>query len=463
MSNILRIVNHGPQKDAAGEPLWSHGGHILRAEGWYYLYGEDRRENKKVSVYRSRDLTHWEYRGTALDTDTRFVAYARTRTNPALHNPQPRSEEAAARGVNIERPKVLFNAETGRYVMWMHWENGNDYLDAHAAVASSPSPDGPFVYHGSFRPVGHMSRDCTLFQDDDGTAYFISAARDNADLNIYRLTSDYMAVDELVKTIYPQCFREAPALVKRGGIYFLLSSECTGWEPNQGCYGWAESIEGRWSELRNFGSPTTYDTQPTFMLTIQGSETSCVLYVGDRWDPTDYHNSRYIALPVRFPTDTSLEIDWHDEVEVDVETGRFSGSEEDGGLIRILAVGNGRYLLPDGDGSAATRRLGYANEAMLWRAHDDGEGRIRLENLQSGLFLGARGDEVVLAAGESGAQLMWTKVPQCDGAVKLMAADGRALTLPRGEEAPTLKENDPYYSPCRNGEAQAFLLARAYK
>ncbi len=54
---------------------------------------------------------------------------------------------------NVERPKVVYNAATQRYVMWMRWENGSDYGEARAAVASSAAVAGDYTYHGSFRPL----------------------------------------------------------------------------------------------------------------------------------------------------------------------------------------------------------------------------------------------------------------------------------------------------------------------
>ena len=75
--------------------------------------------------------------------------------------------------------------------MWMHYENGKDYLSASCAIATSSSPVGPFTYHGHFNPLGYMSRDCTLFMDNQ-KAYFISASNDNKDLHIYLLNEDYL-------------------------------------------------------------------------------------------------------------------------------------------------------------------------------------------------------------------------------------------------------------------------------
>src|SRR5690606_9994009 len=85
----------------------------------------------------------------------------------------------------IERPKIIYNKKTNRYVMWMHKEGGDNYGQARAAVAVSDRIDGDYQYLGSFRPLNHMSRDCTAFVDDDGAGYFLSAANENADLHLY--------------------------------------------------------------------------------------------------------------------------------------------------------------------------------------------------------------------------------------------------------------------------------------
>ena len=54
--------------------------------------------------------------------------------------------------------------------MWMHIDSP-DYSKAEAGVAIADSPTGPFKYLDGFRPNGTMSRDQTVFVDDDGTAY----------------------------------------------------------------------------------------------------------------------------------------------------------------------------------------------------------------------------------------------------------------------------------------------------
>lgn len=282
------LKNGAVWKDVTGEPIHAHGGCIIFYNGYYYWYGEDRREDYYVSCYRSRNLTDWEFRNHVLTMHSETKEY-RVRTKLRLRN-----EEGGK--VNLERPKVLYNEKYNQFVMWVHFENGKDYRDAAVSIATCDTPDGAFVYHGHFNPFGYMSRDCTLFQDDDGTAYFISAARDNADLHMYRLTDDYMNVEKLVHKLWQGEYREAPAVVKIEGKYYMLTSFCTGWAPNQGKYAVADSMEGSWSTLKEIGDETTYQSQPAFIIHWQGR----ILYFGDRWggDGEKYFHSGYVVYPL---------------------------------------------------------------------------------------------------------------------------------------------------------------------
>ena len=296
------LYNGKPYFDENGEVLHAHGGWILPYDGMYYWYGEDRRENFYVSCYRSRDLHTWTRCEPILTTDT-----------PCAHTDghfdlRLRTDDGGK--VNIERPKMLYNPKTKRFVLWAHWENGRDYHDARCCVASSEFPDHGFVYHGSMNPYGHMSRDCTVFTDLSGDTYFISAARDNADLHIYRLTEDFLNVDEHVRTLFQHEFREAPALFMHDGKYYMLSSYCTGWAPNQAKWSVSDSVTGRWSPLRNIADETTYRSQSAFVLTVDGVS----YYVGDRWGGGGdaYFTSTYVVLPIRFDENGCPTMDWAD-------------------------------------------------------------------------------------------------------------------------------------------------------
>ena len=314
-------------KDTDGNPIHAHGGHILYDNGWYYWYGEDRGENFYVNCYRSKDLINWEFRGHVLTTESETKPLSYEYDLTLVRDPNKdygkRHELCLDREdpfmkVNIERPKVLYNAKTKKYVMWAHFENGMNYDYARAAVATCDTPDGQFVYHGSFNPLGYMSRDCTLFQDDDGTAYFISSSNNNADTHIYRLSEDYLSAEELVNRLFVGEFREAPVLFKRGGRYYILGSYCSGWDPNQCKFSSSNSICGQWEPLRDCADDTTFHTQPAFVVKLSGKEEDLFLYMGDRWSGGEYFSSSYVMLPIEFKGDKELDFSYHDDFSINL-------------------------------------------------------------------------------------------------------------------------------------------------
>lgn len=307
------LVNGNLWKDIEGNDIHAHGGYIIKYEEYYYWYGEDRKDNYYVSCYRSKNLIDWEFRNHVLTTDSVMKPY-RVRTTLMLFNDDGSK-------VNLERPKVLYNRKTNQFVMWVHFENGKDYCDAAAAIATCDTPDGDFVYHGHFNPFGYMSRDCTLFQDDDGAAYFISSSRDNADLHVYRLSDDYLNVNSLVNRLWQGEYREAPAVMKYEGKYYMITSFCTGWTPNQAKYAVADSMEGRWSSLEEIGDATTFGSQAAFLMVVDGKP----LYYGDRWNAENYFQSGYVIYPL-LAEDGKLEMEECKMVELKGAGGFLYGN-----------------------------------------------------------------------------------------------------------------------------------------
>lgn len=324
-------------QDTDGNPIQAHGGYILRSGDWFYWYGEDRGGRQYVSCYRSRDLLRWEFRRHVLTVDSPTEAVIPGADLTLSRDPSADYGERCElcingddpyRKVNIERPKVLYNARTNKYVLWAHFENGVNYACARAAVATCDTPDGDFVYHGSFRPLSHMSRDCTVFQEPDGTAYFISTANDNQDTHVYRLTDDYLQPAELTACLFPGATREAPVLFRHAGRYYMLNSGCTGWDPNPCCYSVSDAITGPWKPLQSCADETTYDTQPAFAIPL-GGEDGTVLYMGDRWSGGEYFSSSYVLLPLQFFGEDELDFAYHDRFTLDVQAGKYISVEEE--------------------------------------------------------------------------------------------------------------------------------------
>ncbi|KAI8649440.1 Alpha-L-rhamnosidase [Fusarium sp. Ph1] len=185
----------------------------------------------------------------------------------------------------VERPKVIYNKLTKKYVMWMHIED-QEYKDAKVGIATCDTVTGRFQYRGSFRPPGFESRDIGVFVDDDDKAYLMSEDRPNG-VCFYELSTDYLSVNKMLH-LFPEHL-ESPAMIKRNGTYYLLASQLTGWELNDNMYTTSTSLTGPWEPWKLFAEPgtATYGSQVTFVLDLGSS----VLYMGDRCI-----NDRAVAL-----------------------------------------------------------------------------------------------------------------------------------------------------------------------
>jgi hypothetical protein len=289
--------------DTGGIPINAHGGGFLFRNGTYYWFGEFKTAgpggnaaNVGVSVYSSRDLYHWKNEGIALRASD-----------------DPSSD--IVKGCVIERPKVLFNAKTGLYVMWFHLElKGKGYNAARAGVATSKSPTGPFTFLRDFRPDGEMSRDMTLYQDDDGKAYLITTSENNQTQHVSQLTDDYLDTTGHYTRILAHKALEGEAIFKANGHYFYIGSHTTGWNPNPAFAAVADSITGPWKELgnpcRGLASELTFGAQSTYVLPVAGKP-GAFIFIADQWRPKNAIDGRYVWLPITISGDT-FTITWKD-------------------------------------------------------------------------------------------------------------------------------------------------------
>src|SRR5690606_29556855 len=147
------------------------------------------------------------------------------------------------------------------------------------------------------------------------------------DLHLYELTPDYKDIASLAAKLYVGKQREAPCLFKRNGYYYLVTSGCTGWDPNQAKYAYSKDLRSGWSELYNLGNSTTYRSQPTYVLPVQGTSGTSYLYAGDRWAGAwggRVNESQYVWLPLVFLSDTKLVLPYYDAIEIDVQAGTIT-------------------------------------------------------------------------------------------------------------------------------------------
>lgn len=349
--NITSIKPGELWPDSEGKHINVHGGGILFYKGTYYWFGESRlprgerdRTNYGVGCYSSKDLMNWKNEGLVLKV-----------INDTSNLLQP--------GCIIERPKVIFNKKTGKFVMWFHHElKGQGYRAAMTGVAVSDKITGPYKYLKSLRPNagfwpagfpeefkssqvgeaslkswsdewikavkeglfvrrdfagGQMARDMNLFIDRDGKAYHIHSSEENMTLHFSELTDDYLDFTGSYFRVLPGESNEAPAIFYSKGKYFMFTSGTTGWKPNPGRLASSNKITGLWKPLGNPCRGTTdenkitFGSQSTFVLPVQGKKNKFI-YMGDRWIPENLADSRHIWLPVEWEKELPV-IKWYSE------------------------------------------------------------------------------------------------------------------------------------------------------
>lgn len=102
--------------DTNGQRIQAHGGSVFHKDGIYYWYGENKEKSIKgsgiwhwgVRCYTSRDLYNWEDKGLLIPPEP---------DNPGspLHP-----------SVCMDRPHILYNEATKKYVCWLKIMEGGD-------------------------------------------------------------------------------------------------------------------------------------------------------------------------------------------------------------------------------------------------------------------------------------------------------------------------------------------------
>ncbi|WP_410670250.1 RICIN domain-containing protein [Amycolatopsis sp. cmx-4-68] len=350
--------------DTDGRALQLHGLGIVRVGATWYGFGEDKTGQttantafQDIPCYTSTDLAHWTHQGIALA-----------------------KQGSGDLGPNriVERPKVLYNAATQTYVMYLHIDS-TSYSDQRVGVATSPTPCGPYSYRGSFQPLGNQSRDIGLYQDTDGSAYLLSENAGRS-LRIYRLSADYLSVASAVATL-PNY--ESPAVLKVGGTYYLLASHLTGWATNDNVYATATSLAGPWSSFRNFAAPgtNTYNSQTANIITVQGSAATTYIYAGDRWTGNAMGDSPLIWLPLTI-RGTTVNLGQYPSWNLDADAGTWSANSGLPSATTHVLKNAGSSMVMDASGASTAT----GGKIIQWPAHGGANQQWRLTKISDNVF-----------------------------------------------------------------------------
>ncbi|KAL3489601.1 glycosyl hydrolase [Aspergillus germanicus] len=283
-----------------GRHIQAHGGGIIKVGSTFYWHGEDKTHGTgfhNINCYSSTDLVQWHYERSSLT--------------------QHESGDLGPSRI-VERPKVVHNKHSGKYVMFLHIDD-LDYGEGKVGVATCDTVNGRYEYLGSFHPLGFESRDMGVFVDDDDKGYLICEDRPNG-IHIFELSEGYLSVVKQVH-LFPEHL-ESPAMIKRDGLYYLFASGLTFWFANDNLYTTATSLAGPWAEWRMFAKPAsaTYSSQVSFILPIGPSS---ALYMGDRWQYPGLPRSTYVLLPLEIDG-RDVKMDNAESFSIDVSTGAMA-------------------------------------------------------------------------------------------------------------------------------------------
>ncbi len=278
--NADKLIKNGmPWLDNNGDVVNAHGACIVKDGGKYYLFGEWKSDKTNdfpgFSCYSSTDLVNWTFERVVL----------------------PMQKEGIMGPNRVgERVKVMRCPQTGEYVMYMHSDDP-DYRDPYTAYATCSTINGEYEMQGPLlmngKPLRHW--DMGTFQDTDGTGYILIHHGP-----IYRLSADYKSVEK--KVAHVKGMGESPAMFKKNGTYYLLTSDLTSWEKNDNFYFTAPSISGPWKSQGYFCPPgtQTWNSQATFVLPLVMDGDTIPMYMGDRWSyPRQASAATYVWLPMQ--------------------------------------------------------------------------------------------------------------------------------------------------------------------
>jgi hypothetical protein len=295
----LTIHNDFFQYDLDGKKAETRSGCLTKFGDTYYWYGCDAKMTNQT-CYSSKDLLHWKNEGNML---------------------------TASSGTN--RMDVLYNEKTKKYVMVLKWETpGSEWCNR--GIATSNSPTGPYTKLFDSLVYGENTGDMSVFQDDDGKAYYCFEqwiGENNMNQQLSLMTPDYIGLEKSIQK-WNSGDREAELIMKNHGKYYYMTSLMAGIDPSATKYWTAPAITGPWTtNLVSMITPNdpgnkSWDTQCDFVYPFKGTEDTLQMYCGDRWKRlSTARNGDYVWLPITFNSKDEVVVDYYQDWELDPDRG----------------------------------------------------------------------------------------------------------------------------------------------
>lgn len=265
-----------PMLDTDGNPIQAHGASVIRVGDTFYWYGENKEYSTPgsgiwhygVRCYSSRDLVNWKSEGIILPPDTEDEA---SPIHPSSY---------------MDRPHIVYCEKTGLYVLWVKIM-GRDGKDQKMAVYTSRELLSGYEFVRFFNPLGMSSGDFDIVVDGDKA--YVVFEKVHTELIVADLTDDYTDVSGNYSSHFkksgPPDVREAPAVFRKNGKFYIFTSGTTGYFPNPSEVAVADSMHGPWTVLgdphKDERGKDSYRSQISSVLYVK--ELDMHIALADRW------------------------------------------------------------------------------------------------------------------------------------------------------------------------------------
>ncbi len=371
------IVNDTVWLDTSGQEIIAQGGSMIKVGKVYYWYGYDIKKND-VRLYTSSDLVNWAYQGIVYHGNSWYG-----------------------------RPDVLYNARTGRYVMITE---GPRSTGRNCVVFfTSNKAAGPFVRQSVTDMVfGNTMGDHSVFKDANGDAYLLAvtdptSTNYNGGMKIVKLTPDYLGLESVVaEWNNGGDHREAPAIFKKDGFYYLFTSWTDGWHSTATKYQKSATLSGMATAPKillatNPSSSNSFNTQNDFIMPVTGTQGTTYIYCGDRYSQqTGEGVGKNGWYPLTFDAAGTPTLNGVQKWRIDTETGLWDiKSVEAGKTYRIMNQNSGKALTvaassaPDGTGVEQRTYSGLLTQK--WTFFPMGNNQFLVLNSDTGKALDVTG------------------------------------------------------------------------
>ncbi|MFC8093458.1 family 43 glycosylhydrolase [Streptomyces sp. NPDC057301] len=327
------LANDTVWKDTDGNPILAQGGNVLKVGNTYYWVGQALAigQPKAINLYSSTDLENWKFEKAILKQDG---------SKPYLTYP-----------LWLGRPQLIQRPD-GKFVVVAEVNNGDQDRNQ-ILFATSDTVDGTYTPTGDPKEVnGNTTGDHSVFVDGD-KAYLVyvgdvgsgQSKQINQTVNVAPLNDTWTGVQPAIYT-ESSAHKEAPAILKANGKYYLFGSGMDYWNATPTSYRVSSTLGG-WGSAPGWKQVTTrpasnnsFGTQFEQIIPVVGQNgTTSYLYNGDRY-------SQFYSRPEPAPGGVGLNawypltfengepvLHGHTDVDVDTTAGTVTGNP----------VANGRF------------------------------------------------------------------------------------------------------------------------